>query len=205
MENTKTDKQSRLLLIGFFSILLGVLVISIKYVFYIKNDYIEEKYIEKFYKEQEEIKQNTDTSKTKLSVDNKSQKNNSYIAMLKIPKINLERGLLSVNSSHNNVNENVQILKESDFPDKEYGNFILASHSGTGKTAYFKNLNKLDIDDIVYVLYNGSEYKYKVVNFYDIEKTGEAHIVRNAEKTTLTLITCIARTNKQIIYICELI
>ena len=52
---------------------------------------------------------------------------------------------------------------------------------------------------------SGSEYKYKVVNQYDIEKTGTANIVRNAEKSTLTLITCRHNTNKQIIYICELV
>ena len=125
--------------------------------------------------------------------------------MLKIPKINLERGLVSPTSIHNNVNENIQILKESDYPDKENGNFILASHSGRGKTAYFKYLNKLEIDDKVYITFNGKEYEYKVMNYYEINKNGTAHIIRNADETTLTLITCISNTNKQIVYICELI
>ena len=40
---------------------------------------------------------------------------------------------------------------------------------------------------------------------YDIEKTGTANIIRNKEKTTLTLITCRHNTNKQIVVICELI
>ena len=42
-------------------------------------------------------------------------------------------------------------------------------------------------------------------DFYDIDKTGTANIVRNAEKNTLTLITCRHNTNKQIVYICELV
>ena len=42
-------------------------------------------------------------------------------------------------------------------------------------------------------------------NIYDVEKTGTANIVRNAEKNTLTLITCRHNTNKQIVIICELI
>ena len=85
------------------------------------------------------------------------------------------------------------------------GNVILAGHSGSGRTAYFKNLHKLQRDDEVSIFYNGVEYKYKVVNQYDIDKTGTANIVRNAEKSTLTLITCRKNTNKQIIYICELV
>ena len=82
-------------------------------------------------------------------------------------------------------------------PDKENGNVILAGHSGSGRTAFFKNLYKLETDDEVSIFY--------VVNQYDIEKTGTANIVRNAEKSTLTLITCRHNTNKQIIYICELV
>ena len=44
-----------------------------------------------------------------------------------------------------------------------------------------------------------------MVNSYEIEKNGYAHILRNAEKTTLTLITCKHNTNKQLIVICELV
>ena len=90
-------------------------------------------------------------------------------------------------------------------PDKEKGNVILAGHSGNARTSYFKNLYKLENDDVVSIFYNGYEYKYKVVNHYDVEKTGKVNIVRNAEKTTLTLITCRHNTNKQIVYICELV
>ena len=113
--------------------------------------------------------------------------------------------MLFRSSYYNNVNRNILVLNESDMPDKDKGNVILAGHSGSGRTAYFKNLHKLERDDEVSIFYNGSEYKYKVVNQYDIEKTGTANIVRNAEKSTLTLITCRHNTNKQIIYICELV
>ena len=51
----------------------------------------------------------------------------------------------------------------------------------------------------------GKDYVYRMVNSYEIEKNGYAHILRNAEKTTLTLITCKHNTNKQLIVICELI
>ena len=90
-------------------------------------------------------------------------------------------------------------------PDEENGNFILAGHNGTSKVSYFKNLTKLKKDDLAYIYYSGNKYVYKLVNSYDIEKTGEADIIRNGQKTTLTLITCRHNTDKQIIFIFELI
>ena len=129
----------------------------------------------------------------------------NYIAVIKIPKIGLEKGLASKGSYWNNVNRNIEILSESDMPDVENGNVILAGHSGNSGVSYFRKLNKLQNDDTVSIVYNGKEYKYKMVNSYEIEKNGYAHIVRNAEKSTLTLITCKHNTNKQIVVICELV
>ena len=129
----------------------------------------------------------------------------NYIAVIKIPKIGLEKGLASKDSYWNNVNRNIQILTESDMPDVDKGNVILAGHSGNSGVSYFRKLNKLQIDDKVSISYNGKEYIYKMVNSYEIEKNGYAHILRNAEKTTLTLITCKHNTNKQLIVICELV
>ena len=125
--------------------------------------------------------------------------------MIKIPKIGLEKGLASKDSYYNNVNRNIQILTESDMPDKEKGNVILAGHSGNSSVSYFRKLNKLQNNDEVIISYKGKDYVYRMVHSYEIEKNGYAHILRNAEKTTLTLITCKHNTNKQLIVICELI
>jgi LPXTG-site transpeptidase (sortase) family protein len=90
-------------------------------------------------------------------------------------------------------------------PDQRYGNVMLAAHSGNARVSYFKNLNKLEMDDNVSISYKGKIYNYKVVNIYDIEKTGKAQIIRNKNVSTLTLVTCRHNTNKQIIVICELV
>ena len=127
-----------------------------------------------------------------------------YIGVLKINKIGLERGLVDKTSSYNHVNQNIQILKESDMPNVDKGNLILAAHSGNGRVAFFRDLHKLKINDLVSVYYEGINYVYEIVNIYEIEKTGEAHIIRNASKTTLTLITCKDNEEKQIIIVCEL-
>ena len=209
-ENNKNkDKKSQLLIVGSLLILLGLGVIIGKIYLDIRSDNLEKIAIVEFYEEQEEINNNISsetTEKTEIAKEEvKSTTPLDYIAVLKIPSIGLEKGLVSKDSYYNNVNKNIKILDESDMPDEENGNVILAAHSGNGKNAFFKNLNKLKIDNIVSIFYNGYEYRYRMVNTYDVEKTGTVEILRNAQKNTLTLITCRHNTNKQIVIICELV
>lgn len=129
-----------------------------------------------------------------------------YMGVLKIPKINLERGFYDKNSSLNNVDYNILFHSKSDYPDKEKGNVILASHSGTSSISYFKNLYLLEKNDIAHLSYNGKTYTYKIVNIYYEVKDGDIAIYRNNNKSTLTLITCTKNDNsKQTIYILELV
>lgn len=209
-ENNKNkDKKSQLLIVGSLLILLGLGVIIGKIYLDIRSDSLEKIAIVEFYEEQEEINNNISsetTEKTEIAREEvKSTTPLDYIAVLKIPSIGLEKGLVSKDSYYNNVNKNIKILDESDMPDEKNGNVILAAHSGNGKNAFFKNLNKLEIDNIVSIFYNGNEYRYRMVNTYDVEKTGTVQILRNAQKNTLTLITCRHNTNKQIVIICELV
>lgn len=211
-KNKNKDRKvskSQLIIVGSLLIVVGIGIVSGKYLYNYLQNQNEENLIDTFYEEQKEITNDTKPEETVQEEQPKQEVNQSkkidYIAVIKIPKIGLEKGLASKGSYYNNVNRNILILNESDMPDKDKGNVILAGHSGSGRTAFFKNLYKLQTDDEVSIFYDGSEYKYKVVNQYDIEKTGTANIVRNAEKSTLTLITCRHNTNKQIIYICELV
>lgn len=127
-----------------------------------------------------------------------------YLAVLKIPKINLERGFYDKTSSLNNVDYNILFHSNSDYPDKLNGNVILASHSGTSSISYFKNLYKLELGDEAQINYKNTTYSYKVVNIYKEEKDGTIAIYRNKEKSTLTLITCTKNDNtKQTVYILE--
>ena len=208
IENNKGTK-SQLIIVGSLLIILGTLIIGGKYLYNYLETKNEEQLIDTFFEEQKEITEDTTPEVPEEKVETEKPQPTKtkidYFAVIKIPKIGLEKGLANKGSYYNNVNRNILVVKESDMPDKDKGNVILAGHSGNGRTAYFKNLHKLERDDEVSIFYNGSEYKYKVVNQYDIEKTGTANIVRNAEKSTLTLITCRHNTNKQIIYICELV
>ena len=203
-EKNKKKFKSQFLVIGSLSILVGISIIG----YHIYSDYrlknIEDNNIQEFFNEE----QNEETIQEEVFVEvenkNVDETNYDYIAVLEIPKINLKKGL-SQDKYYNNVNRNVEILKGSTMPNISKGNFILAGHSGSGRVAYFRNLNKLTIGDISYIYYGGIKYTYKVNNIYDIEKTGTATITRDLNKTTLTMITCRHNTNKQIVIISELI
>ena len=213
---TKNNNQrkSQLFIVGSFLIIVGIGILGGKIV----NNYLDKKQeqdlINDFYEQQEEYVVDVPVMEEELVKEEVAEQEEkketttptiNYIAVIKIPKIGLEKGLASKGSYWNNVNRNIEILSESDMPDVENGNVILAGHSGNSGVSYFRKLNKLQNDDTVSIVYNGKEYKYKMVNSYEIEKNGYAHIVRNAEKSTLTLITCKHNTNKQIVVICELI
>ncbi|MBQ9854009.1 MAG: sortase [Bacilli bacterium] len=213
---TKNNNQrkSQLFIVGSFLIIVGIGILGGKIV----NNYLDKKQeqdlINDFYEQQEEYVVDVPVMEEELVKEEVAEQEEkketttptiNYIAVIKIPKIGLEKGLASKGSYWNNVNRNIEILSESDMPDVDKGNVILASHSGNSSISYFRKLNKLQNDDIVSIVYNGKEYKYKMVNSYEIEKNGYAHIVRNAEKSTLTLITCKHNTDKQIVVICELV
>ena len=109
-------------------------------------------------------------------------------------------------SWYNNVDRNVQTMALSDYPDKEKGNLILASHSGPSDISYFRYLYLVSVGDTVSVKYNGKNYTYKIVSIYKENKDGAVRIKRDVNKTTITLITCSYNDKyHQTIYIGELV
>lgn len=138
--------------------------------------------------------------------DNNNYIYEEYLGVLDIPKINFYKGFYSKTSSLNNVQFNLYVLKESDYPDVVNGNLIIAGHSGNYNNSYFNDLYKLSIDDTVTVHYQEKDYIYKITKIYNEKKTGTVRILRNRNKTSLTLITCTNGDNyHQTIYIAELI
>lgn len=200
----KERNKSWLIITGFAIFVLGIGLIFYHFISNSHLDKLEENALNSFYIEEEKITNKDVNNVEPKENEVKEQRKIEYIAVLKIPKINLERGLVNPNSYLNNINYNIQILKNSAMPDQEYGNVILAAHSGNARVSYFRNLDKLSINDEMEILYKGKTYYYKVVNIYDIEKTGTAKIIRNNKTNTLTLVTCRHNTNRQIIVISEL-
>ena len=202
--NKKHKRKSWLIVIGSLIILLGMFDISLMFIKPAMQQEQEENALKDFYvKEEQKVDKDDKTTSEEVKEVSKSKVKYDYIAVLKIPKINLEKGLVAKDSKYNNINYGVEILKESDSPDVINGNVIIAGHSGTANISYFRNLHKLNNGDQAIIMYGGKTYNYKLVNSYEITKNGKAKIVRNNKKSTMTLITCEHNTDKQVVFIFE--
>lgn len=115
--------------------------------------------------------------------------NINYTAILEIPKIDLKRGVVDNTRNFNSINYAISVDNSSNYPNGK-GNFILYSHSGNSNIAFFNRLYKLEINDDIYVYYNGIKCHYSIFKKYDIEKTGKAKVINLKDNKYITLITC---------------
>lgn len=214
----KINKKGQLLLVGLFFLLIGIIIITYLPIKTIKDKVFSEMKLAIY---QDEINEDNETindigtSKvTNPTVPNNTQtetttapkKNISYtyIGQLSIPKIRFKRGFVKKESKYNNIEYNVTIANEADYPDVKNGNFILMAHSGDAPISFFEPLYKLELGDIATVSYNAKAYYYRLVKTYQVEKTGKIAIYRDYNKKTLTLITCTHDDlTKQSVYIFE--
>lgn len=206
------------IIISFIILFVGLFIFSSEY-FKSKKMQVYD-YMNELYYNQEivELDEELETTTEEIEENNEGENNDSdynfnnqddssiYIGYLTVPSINLKRGFTTIDSKYNNVNKNIQILSGSNYPDKENGNVIFASHSGNSSVSYFKNLYKLNIGELAYIEYGNVNYTYQLVNIYKVVKNGKVEIKRNKNKSILTLITCTKNDNStQTVYIFELI
>lgn len=157
---------------------------------------------------QEFIDKNDDVKTTTKSEEEKQEKHieEDYLMVVEIPKINLRKGIYNINSKNNIVNKNIQIMKESDMPNKDKGMLVLAGHNGNSRVSYFDRLNELNKEDKVYIYYANNKYTYEISNMYEAEKNGTITVKKEREKTVIVLISCKKNTkDKQLVYIGNLI
>lgn len=198
-ENKKTDL---IMCIGLFLFVCGAFMLIYNYSMKVRlnedNDLKIEEFLEIETNEKIEIQEENTQEETTTS--NVSSYN--YIAVLEIPSINLKRGLVDPSSKYNNVNYNIQIIDKSTMPDVVNGNLVLASHNGASYISFFKNLDKLNINDKIYVYYGGYKYIYSLSKTYDTPKDGNIEVYRDNSKATITLITCKKNSkDTQVVYI----
>lgn len=208
-KNSNKLKKSHILLIGSLLIFCGVLSLSWNYLVKMKDRIYSEMKIAMM----DEVPKttNNEPQPTEAVQENNTQEPeyyeidySKYLGVLEIPKIGLKRGFYNVGSRYNNINYNVTMVDGSDLPDVINGNLILMAHSGDSYISYFAYLYKLTIGDVVYVTYAGNQYTYQIVNIYEVEKNGIVRLIRNHDKTTLTMITCTKDNDyAQTVYIAE--
>ena len=140
------------------------------------------------------LERNTNTSY--ISTVNKDV-NDEIIGTLTIDKLNLSKNIYNINSSHNNVEENVTILND------DINLIVLAAHSGPGYIAFFNDLDKLELNDTVNLTYNNKKLVYKVTNIEEQPKDGTIEI-NKTDKQRLILTTCSKKDKtKQLVVITE--
>lgn len=140
---------------------------------------------------------NKDIQFNNLIISNKEKP----IAKLIINKIKLNEYLYNINSNENNIEKHVTILENSIFPNNSNSIVFIAAHSGTGKIAYFNNLDKLEINDSIKFIYNNKTYTYIVKDIFEENKNGYININKEFEDQ-LVLTTCSKNKNKQLIVNC---
>lgn len=147
------------------------------------------------------LDETSDVKVEKIEAEGKEE----YFAILEIPKINLTQGFYNINSNKNNVNAHVTMLKESSMPNTNGSVIYLAAHSGTGYIAYFKNIDKLSIDDVINIKYQNKTYSYSINDIYEMPKNGTITVNHNIHENYLVLTTCSKNKNMQLVITSKLI
>ena len=111
------------------------------------------------------------------------------IGSIIIPQIKLQQPLFPINNKNNTIEKNVAILYMTTEPNEDNSIIFLAAHSGTGKIAYFNNLNQLSIEDEIILIYKSKEYIYKIKNMWEVPKTGNINVEKTKDNQ-LVLTTC---------------
>lgn len=134
-----------------------------------------------------------DTNPQSISINSKSKTsiptNSDIIGNIMIDKINLKKPLYKIESSHNQVDENVTILKESILPDQEESILFIAAHSGDSSISYFERLDELTPNDLIKIHYQNKDYFYQITSIWEEDKNGYIHVNKMKEKQ-LVLTTC---------------
>ncbi|MBQ8132211.1 MAG: sortase [Bacilli bacterium] len=211
-------KKSQILLIGSFLVFIGLIIIFWNYFVKIRDEVYADLMVDIVLSSStgdEEVSSVPVTNN--LPADNKGGEQvqpqqeapinyDQYLGVLEIPRIGLKRGFFDTNNYYNNIEYNVAVVKGSTMPDVPNGNLILMAHSGDAYISYFAYLFLLNVGDNAYITYQKKQYKFQIVNIYDVPKNGKVTINRNYNRTTLTLITCTKNNDQsQTVYIAELV
>lgn len=172
-------------------IILSIIVISFYYVYHFCMKERAEENISNYIEETSVVQdvENIVEEPVVEEIKEEPKRQINYTAVLEIPSINLKEGVVNNTKNFNSINYAISVDNNSNYPDK-MGNFILYAHSGNSSIAFFRNLNKVEINDSVYVYYNGIKYQYVIYDKYDIAKTGKAKVISSNKNNYITLITC---------------
>ncbi|MBQ1812425.1 MAG: sortase [Bacilli bacterium] len=121
---------------------------------------------------------------------------------LVIAKIGIDEKYSIVNLD-DDVN-GIVMYSECGRPDKDGSNTVIGAHSGIGSNALFNNISKLEIGDLISLVYNNYEYTYAVIDV-KVVNDSDSYILDDTGENLLTLITCkFGYVDKRIVVISKL-
>ena len=153
---------------------------------------------------EEDTKENSDeknkADKGEVEKDKKPEKaqleEGKGIAILNIPKINLEIGIIE-GVRYEDIKYVVGHFPGSPMPG-EKGNFSIAGHRISYFGQAFKDIDKLEKGDKVKVTYNGKEYTYEVTDMYEVTPN-ETEALNPTKDATITIVTCTTDAKNRVI------
>lgn len=122
--------------------------------------------------------------------------NGKGFAILEIPKLDLKVGIVQ-GVEIKDIKYNVGHFPESAMPG-EKGNFAIAGHRVSYFGEPFKEIDKLEKGDKVYVTYNGHKYTYEVEYMYEVTPN-QTESLKQTEDATITIVTCTIGAKKRVI------
>lgn len=196
-------KSNKLFIISVINLVIGITLFTYNSVYDYYLNMLDKNKVDN-YISNSKIKVNVVSIDNENTIDNEEA--NNYLGIISIPKINLEQGFYGIDNPMNNVDKNIELISNSNMPDVENGTLILAAHSGNDRVSYFNKLYKLNIDDEIEIIYNKSKYLYKLIDIYEVEKTGSITLHNINNITSLVLVTCSNfNDNLQVVYISRLV
>ncbi|WP_426350698.1 class C sortase [Alloiococcus sp. CFN-8] len=127
------------------------------------------------------------------------------IGYIEIPKITVELPLY-LGASEENMSKGATILGETSIPiGGENSNSVIACHRGFRGAAYFKEIEKLEAGDIVYVTNPWEKLIYEIKEVEVINPNEISKVLIREGKDMITLVTCHpyrVSTHRYVVY-CE--
>lgn len=134
----------------------------------------------------------------------RKEENLDVFGILEIPTINLKNPIYKKDSSKNKVDLNIELLEETISKEENYY-IVLASHSGSGLHAYFKNLEKLKTQDSINFIYENEIHTYEYFKKSEVPKIGTVYLEKY-DFPYIAMITCSKTKNDiQEIYYAKLV
>lgn len=112
------------------------------------------------------------------------------IGYINIPKMNIDIPIL-LGANTENMQKGATHMTETSYPiGGENTNSVIAAHRGWYKSKMFRNIDKLEIGDVIYIQNFREELVYYVYDIKIIEPTDLSELKIEEGEDIITLITC---------------